>query len=183
MCKLGRITFRFTWNGLNAKLINFSGRSRREYYLIFQFCKESIPERIVLKHIQYTGNTYFATDCFLRRKRLIGEKPFVLVFIKVWDMVLVLFFTNTALTAVTAYKLTSAGEFVDGKTTVVGTSVTVGHRCCVFQLIDLFNGEHGSFTVLRMITLFCDQGSTESAHDSCNVRADGLTACNTFKTS
>ena len=37
-------------------------------------------------------------------------------------MILILLLTNTALTAVTAYELTPASEFVDGKTTVIGTS-------------------------------------------------------------
>ena len=82
-------------------------------------------------------------DCLIRRKRRIGEKPFVLVFIKVGDMILILLLTNTALTAVATYELTPASEFVDGKTAVVGTSVTVGHGGGVFQLIDLVNGKHG----------------------------------------
>ena len=37
-------------------------------------------------------------------------------------MIFVLFLTDTALTAVTGYILTAAGEFVDGQTAVVGTS-------------------------------------------------------------
>ena len=42
-------------------------------------------------------------------------------------MILILLLANTTLTAVAAYELTPAGEFVDGKTTVIGTSVAVGH--------------------------------------------------------
>ena len=47
-------------------------------------------------------------------------------------MILILLLTNTTLAAVAAYELTPAGEFVDGKTTVIGTSVAVGHGGSVF---------------------------------------------------
>ena len=40
-------------------------------------------------------------------------------------MIFVLFLTDTAFTAVTAYILAAAGEFVDGQTAVIGTSTTV----------------------------------------------------------
>ena len=50
-------------------------------------------------------------------------------------MILILLLTNTALTAVTAYELTPASEFVDGKTTVIGTSVAVGHGGGIFPQV------------------------------------------------
>ena len=102
MGKLGRIAFRFTWNGLNTQLINLSGGSRREHNLILQFCKESIPERIILKHVQNTGDTYFASRCLISSKRCVGENSFIFVFIKIRNMIFVLFLTDTAFTAVTA---------------------------------------------------------------------------------
>ena len=68
-------------------------------------------------------------------------------------MILILLLTNTTFTAVAAYELTPAGEFVDGKTTVVGTSVAVGHGGGIFQLIDLVNGKHGGFMAFCMIAL------------------------------
>ena len=98
-------------------------------------------------------------------------------------MILILFLTNTALTAVAAYKLTPAGEFVDGKTTVIGTSVAVGHGCGVFQLVDLFNGKHGGLTAFCMVALLGNEGSTESPHNTGNVRTNSFTACYTLKAS
>ena len=98
-------------------------------------------------------------------------------------MILILLLTNTALTAVAAYKLTSTGEFVDGKTTVIGTSVAVGHGGSVFQLIDLFNGKHGSLTAFCMVALFGNEGSAEGSHNTGNVRTNSLTACYTLKAS
>ena len=181
--KLGRIALGLTWNGLDSKLINLSGGGRGKHYLVFQFCKEGIPERIILKHIQYTRDTYLASHRLLRGKWLVGEQTLVLIFIKVRDMILVLLFADTALAAVSAYKLAAACEFVDGKTAVVGTSVAVGHGGGVFQLIDLVNGKHGGLAAFCVITLLGNQGSAESTHDSSNIRADGLAACNTLKAS
>ena len=181
--KLGRIALGLTWNGLDSKFINLSGGGRGKNYLIFQLCKEGIPERIVLKHIQYPGNAHLASNRFLRGKRLIGEQTLVFIFVKVRNVILVLLFTDTALAAVSAYKLASSCEFVDGETAAVGTSVAVSHGGCVFQLIDLVNRKHGGLTTLCVVAFFGNQGCTEGTHDSGNVRTDGLTACNTLKAS
>ena len=97
-------------------------------------------------------------------------------------MVFVFFFANTAFTAVTTYILAATGELVDGQTAVVGTSTAVGHRSCVFQFIDLINREHGSIFAFLM-TLAGDQSSTESSHDSGDIRTDGFTVGNLFKAS
>ena len=98
-------------------------------------------------------------------------------------MILILLLTNTALTAVTAYELTPASEFVDGKTTVIGTSVAVGHGGGIFQLVDLVNGKHGGFTAFCVVALLGNEGSTESPHNTGNVRTNGFTACYTLKAS
>ena len=98
-------------------------------------------------------------------------------------MILILLLTNTALTAVTAYELTPASEFVDGKTAVIGTSVAVGHGGGIFQLVDLSNGKHGSLTAFCMVALLGNEGSTESAHNTGNVRTNSFTACNALKAS
>ena len=182
MGKFGRIAFGFTWNGLNTQFINLSGRSRGEHNLILQFCKESIPERIILKHIQNTGDTYFASRCLISSKRCVGENSFIFVFIKIRNMIFVLFLANTAFAAVTAYILTASGEFVDSQTAVIGTSTTVCHRSCIFQLVDLINGEHSSFCAFLM-AFAGNQCSTESTHDSGNIRTDSFAAGNLFETS
>ena len=51
VCQFCRITFRLAGNGFNSQLVNLPVGSGGEHYLIFQFCKETEPERIVLKHI------------------------------------------------------------------------------------------------------------------------------------
>ena len=182
VCKLRRITFGFTWDGFDTQFVNLSGGSRREYHLILQFCKECIPERIILKHIQDTRDTYLASGCFVSSERFVGENTFIFIFVKVRNMIFVLFFADTTFTAVTADILAAAGELVDGQTAVVGTSTAVGHGGCVFQFIDLVNGEHGSFLAF-LITFTGDQGSTESTHDSGDIRTDGFTVGDLFKAS
>ena len=97
-------------------------------------------------------------------------------------MIFVLFLTDTAFTAVTAYILATAGELVDSQTAVIGTSTTVCHRSCIFQLVDFINGEHSSFCTFLM-ALAGDQCGTEGTHDSGNIRTDGFAACNLFEAS
>ncbi|MEI3411986.1 MAG: hypothetical protein V8Q57_01225 [Blautia sp.] len=76
---------------------------------------------------------------------MIGEEVVIFVFIKVRDMFLIFFFSDTAFTPVTAYKLAAAGEAVDGKPAIVGTAVTVGHSgVCNFRLLS-----RGSMVVSR----------------------------------
>ncbi len=117
-----------------------------------------------------------------------------LIFVKVWNVILIFLFADTTFAAVTGYVLSATGKLVDGQTAVVCTALALCHTCGKGQFVDLVNGKHccfrlfgikcfGSLCFLFMETFFCDQGSTESTHDTCNVRSDGLTACNDLKAS
>ena len=88
MGKFGRIAFRFTWNGLNTQLVNLSGGSRREHNLILQFCKESIPERIIFKHIQNTRDTDHSAAGIGLFERSIIKVTMQLIFKKVRHLIL-----------------------------------------------------------------------------------------------
>ena len=194
VCQLGRVTFGFTRNGFDTQLINLVSRGRREDYLIFQLRKEGEPERIVLIHVQDTRNTDLSSGGFISRQRFVIENTMQLIFIKVWNIIFIFFFADTALTTVTGYVLSAAGKLVNGQTTVVCAALTLCHTCGKGKFVDLVDGKHrcfrlfgikcsGSFCFLFMETLFCDQGSSESTHDTCNVRSDSFTACNDLKTS
>ena len=80
--------------------------------------------------------------------RKVARRKNSLIFIveKVRDMILVLFFSKSALTAVSTDIFAAAGEFVDGQTAVVGTSAAVRHGGGVLQAVDLINGKHGVFS-------------------------------------
>ena len=97
-------------------------------------------------------------------------------------MFFVLLLADSALASVSADKLTSSAEFVDGEPTVIGAASAVCHGGCIFQGIDLFNREHGSFFAF-FITLPGDQSSAKGAHDSCNIRTDCMTVGNFFEAS
>ena len=182
VCQLCRITFRFTWDGFDTKFIDLTVGSRREYHLIFQLCKEGEPERIVLKHIQDSRDTYFTADSLIGIKRCVTEDFFVFIIKQVRDIFFIFLFSDTTLTAVTADILTTTGETVDSQTAAVGTSLTVCHAGGVFQIIDFVDGEHGCiFAIFE--TFSCDQSGTESTHDTCNVRADRFTVGDFFKAS
>ena len=178
--KFCRIAFGLTWDGLDTQLIDLTCGSRRKHHLVFQFGKESIPERVILKHVQNTRDTDLSTGCLVCGKWLVGKNSLIFIVEKVRDMILVLFFSKSALTAVSADVFTAAGEFVDGQTTVVGTSAAVCHGGGVLEAVDLIDGKHGSFFTL-LIALPCDQSSTEGTHDPGDIRADGLAVGNLLK--
>ena len=178
--KLGRVAFGFAWDGFDTQLVDLTCGSRRKHHLVFQLCEEGIPERVILKHIQNTWDTNLSTGSLICGKRFIGKNPFIFVIEKVRDMILVLFLSKSALTAVSADVFTAAGEFVDGQTTVVGTSAAVCHGGGVLEAVDLIDGKHGGFFTL-LIALPCDQSSTEGTHDPGDIRADGLAVGNLLK--
>ena len=61
------------------------------------------------------------------RERFIGEEELVFKFKQVRHVILVALFSDAALTAVAADKLTSAGEAVDGQTALIGAALAFGH--------------------------------------------------------
>ena len=178
--KLGRVAFGFTWDGFDTQLVDLTCGSRRKHHLVFQLCKEGIPEGVIFKHVQNTWDTNLSTGSLICGKRFIGKNPFIFVIEKVRDMILVLFLSKSALTAVSTDVFTAAGEFVDGQTTVVGTSAAVCHGGGVLEAVDLIDGKHGGFFTL-LIALPCDQSSTEGTHDPGDIRADGLAVGNLLK--
>ena len=178
--QLRGITFRFARNGLNAQLINFSRRGRGEHYLVFQPCKERKPERIVFKHVEHSRDTHLSAHCLVRGEGLVGEKLLVFIVEQVRNIVLVLLLADTALAAVAADVLASAGETVDGQTAVVGTSLAVCHGGGVLERVDLLDRKHRRLLV-RVIALARDQSRSERAHDAGDVRTDRLAVRNLLK--
>ena len=73
----------------------------------------------------------------------------------------ILLTTDTTFTAVAGDELTAAGEFVDGQTTVVGTTLTFRHAGLELEIADLLIIQHcGHITVFVMFS--GDQSRTES---------------------
>ena len=96
-------------------------------------------------------------------------------------MVLFFGFSKTAFAAVSGNILTSSRKFIYGKTAVVRAALTFGHTCFKLQGIDLVNREHRRLISL-MIVVSGDQRGAESAHDTCDIRTDGMTVRNFFET-
>ena len=63
---------------------------------------------------------------------------------------------------------------------MVGTSLTTGKFGRIGQLIDLINGQHSGL-IAFFVTFSGDQGTTESTHDTGNVRSDCLAAGNALE--
>ena len=92
----------------------------------------------------------------------------------------ILLTADTTFTAVAGDELTAAGEFVDGQTTVVGTTLTFRHAGLELQVAYLLIIQHGGhITVLVMLS--GDQCRTESTHDTGDVGTDGLAVGNFLK--
>ena len=179
--KLCRVAFGFAWDGLDAKLIYLSGGWRRKYHAIFQSREKFKPEWIIFVHIEDTRDADDTSYCFICLQWFAVKQKLVLIFEQVRDFLFISLFSDTTLTAVSGHKLTSPGKTVDGQAALVGTAFAFCHGGRELQMIDLVDGEHGGlYTVL--ITLTGDQCSTESTHDTGDIRADCFTSGNLFET-
>ena len=176
-----RITFRFAWDRVDSKLINLSCGSRRQNDAESQFCEKGKPERIILILVQYTGDSDGATRRIFFVKRFITKIAFQFVCEQVRHFIFGLCFSKSAFTTVSGDEFPSAAEMTDRQTAVVRTAFALGQCCGIFQRLDLINGKHcGSLTFY--ITFPCDQRSAESAHDAGDIRTDGFTPRDLFKT-
>ena len=71
---------------------------------------------------------------------------------------------------------------VDGQTAGVRTSAAFRHGRGVFQRLDVLDGEHGRALAL-CVALAGDKRRSESAHDTRDVRTDGMAVRNLLKAS
>ncbi len=177
--KLCRIAFGFAGDGFNTQLVNFTCGCRGKNHLIPKLSKEREPEWIVFVHVEYAGNTDLTSGRFVFGQRLIIEGGFQFIVEKIRNLVLVLFFADTALTTVAGYKLATAGETVNGQKTGVGTALTACHGGFKLEFADILWREQSGHNALVMLA--CNQGSTEGAHDAGNVRTDSLAAADSLK--
>ena len=70
-------------------------------------------------------------------------------------MLMILFKAKTTFTTVTRNKLTIVVKLINGKDTVVVTSLTAAHGSAVFQVDNLVDGEHLCISSF-FFTLFCN---------------------------
>ena len=73
--KLCRVTFGFTGNGFNTKLIDLVRGQWGKDNPVAEACKERKPERIVFIHVQDSGDTDIATLCLVSGKRFVVKYP------------------------------------------------------------------------------------------------------------
>ena len=107
----------------------------------------------------------------------------IFVIVKVRDIAFRFFHTETTFAAIAGNVLTAAFKAVDRKHTVVHTSAAASHSCCVGKVNDIVEGEHGCLFRLMHVALACDQCSAERTHDTCDIRADRITACDLLEAS
>ena len=180
--ELCRITLRLAGNGLYAELVNFTVGAGGEHDAVAQPCEERVPERIVLVHVQHSGNADCASRRLCRVERGIGEEPLQLVLKQVGDIVCVLLSTDAALAAVARDKLASSGKTVDGETAAVRAALTFCHACFILQIAELLVGEHCAFLPV-LVMLSGDQCRSERTHDAGDVGADRLAVRDLLKAS
>ena len=88
VCKLGRITFGFTRDGFDSKLVNLSRRCRRKNDTESQFSEKCKPERIIFIHIQNTRDTDHSAAGIGLFERSIIKVTMQLIFKKVRHLIL-----------------------------------------------------------------------------------------------
>ena len=115
-------------------------------------------------------------------KWLIVKYTLVLVFKKIWDVILVLLLAQTLFTAVSGDVLSVVGEFVYSQKTVVCTALTACELCGVGELVYLVDCEHCCL-VISLMALACDECGTKGTHDTCDIRPCGMYTCYFFKAS
>ena len=71
--QLCRVTLGFTRDRLNTELVDLTVGAGREHHAVAQFGEECEPERIVLVHIQYSGDTYHTSGSLVDVQGFIGE--------------------------------------------------------------------------------------------------------------
>ena len=81
-----------------------------------------------------------------------SEESFVLVFKKVWNILLVFLTANTTFTTVAGNKLSAAGKTIDREKAVVGTALAARHGRFETKLVDLVDREHRAFLSGIMIS-------------------------------
>ena len=71
--QLRRVTLGFTGDGLNTELVDLTIGAGREHHAVAQFGEKCEPERIVLVHIQYSGDTDHTSGSLVGIQGFIGE--------------------------------------------------------------------------------------------------------------
>ena len=154
VCQLCRITFRFTWDGFDTKFVDLTVGSRREYHLIFQLRKEGEPERIVLKHIQDSRDTYCTADSLIGIKRCRNRRFFCICNQTGLEYFLYSFcFPIPRSQRLPLIYWRPPEKRLMVRRQLVGTAFTVCHAGGVFQIVDLVDGEHGGIFAIRQNAL------------------------------
>ena len=102
---------------------------------------------------------------------------------KIRNITLCLFHAKSALAAVSGDITAAALEQVYRQDTMVDTSAAAAHGGRIDQIYDFIQRKHGSRLWMVQIPLSCDQSGAESTHNAGNIRTDGVTVCDLFKTS
>ena len=136
--------------------------------------KEREPQRIVFVNVQNARNTDNTHRRVLRFKRLILERPLILIVKQVRHLLFRLFKTRASLAAVTRYKLTAVRELCYCKLTVVVALLAARKTCFKFKLVKLVLAQYIAFAALP--AFLCDNSRTERAHNTRNIGSYNLLA-------
>ena len=139
-----------------------------------------MPERVIFVHVQHARQSDLSAHSLVALQHLAGEQQLVFVFKQVRDIAVFLFLSKTALAAVSAAELASAGKAVDRQTALVGAALTFCHVCGKLQAVDFLNRKHGRlFAGFEALTR--DQSSAESAHDAGDIGTDRFAVCDALE--
>ena len=175
VAELSRVAHGLGWHGLDARVVGLLARIVREHHAKTQLGEERVPERIVLVHVEGTGDAHGAARGVLLRQHGAVEEQVVLGSEEVRHLLLLGVVARALLAAVAGNETTAATEVVDGELAVVGATaaacMTLGHG----KGGDLFGGEDGR-GALGAGAVAREERRTVSAHAARDVRTHGVHA-------
>ena len=124
---LCRVALRLRGNRLDAELVDFPGRDRREHNTEAELTEENRPERIVFVEVQHAGNADCTARCLALGECLNVKAAVHLVVKEVRDFFLLPVQAETALAAIARDKAAAAAELVHGEHALVVTALTARH--------------------------------------------------------
>ena len=156
----------------HALLIDVLCGHGAQHHVIFQFRKECVPEGIILKDIQHSGNGDAASySLFLRKWLIVLKESSELVLIEVGQIVVCQIQACALLTAISCDVSLFVAESGDGEETVVLASPAAAVPGFVGELFQFVRSQDTGY--LSAVALFKGvQRAAIGSHDTCDIRTD-----------
>ena len=139
LCRVARGIRRY---GVHSALVDVLVCSRAQNDSESELCKERMPERIVLVHVEHSRDTYDAPLCLVLIKDRPVEEQIVLDLVQIRKLRLSGRGSCSLFTAVSCYVSAAVSKSGYGQKTVVSASSASRVRCFDAETVDLVERKH-----------------------------------------